>query len=280
MSRCDEFVTVDESLRLGKSFSAKTSETICSEELRAISLKTEVPLKKVQYFALSKSIIPLRYQRNIGTIGVLGQMKLLRTTAVVVGLGGLGGVCLEQIARAGFGEIIAADPDVFDQSNLNRQVLATEDNIGQEKVAVARRRVQEINRALDFTGYPCKFQELPEEVWQRANIVFDCLDNIPDRLILARQCDRGNCPLVHGAIAGYFAEIGIVWPGSKMLETCYQGQTEGIEKELGTPAPTAAMAASIMVTKGIQILTASNLSKEPSIHVINMADDDWETIAL
>jgi len=280
MSPSDDFITTDQSLRLEKFFSRITSENISIEEVRDISLKTEVPLRKVEYFALSKSIIPYRYQRNIGTFGVSGQMKLFRSTAVIVGLGGLGGICLEQISRAGFGGIIAVDPDVFDQSNLNRQVLSTEDNIGQEKVAVAGKRIQEINSALDFTGYVCQFQDLPDEVWQKADIVFDCLDNIPDRLILAGKCDRGNCPLVHGAIAGCFAEVGVVWPGSKMLETCYQGQTEGMEKELGTPAPTAVLAASIMATKGTQVLTGGNLNKESAMHIFNLVDNEWGVITI
>jgi molybdopterin/thiamine biosynthesis adenylyltransferase len=86
--------------------------------------------------------------------------------------------------------------------------------------------------------------------------------------------------LIHGAIAGWYAEVGVVWPGSKMLERYYQGQTEGIEKELGTPASTAMMTASIMAARAGQVLTGSDLSKESKIHVLNLLDNEWQTIKM
>lgn len=218
---------------------------------------------------------PIRYQRNIGTFGVEGQIKLLESTVMVIGLGGLGGSILEQISRAGFGTIIGVDPDVFDQSNLNRQLLSTEHAIGEEKVAAAEKRVQEINSAVSITGHACKLQGLADGLWQGLDMVFDCLDNIPDRLILADKCARADCPLIHGAIAGWYVEVGVVWPGSKMLERYYQGQTEGMEKELGTPASTAMMTASIMAAKAVQVLTGSDLSKESKMHAFNLLDNEW-----
>lgn len=119
----------------------------------------------------------------------------------------MSGNILEQIVRAGFGTIIGVDPDIFDQSNLNRQLLSSEDTLGEEKVAIAEKRIREINSAVDFTGHVCKFQTLPDNLWQTVDMVFDCLDNIPDRLILADKCRHANCPLVHGAIAGWYAEV-------------------------------------------------------------------------
>ena len=279
MSKKDEIIS-DESLRLEEFFVSSESKTISIEEVEDISQNTGIPLRRIECFALGKGLIPLRYQRNIGTFGVEGQIKLLGSTVMLIGLGGLGGSVLEQIARAGFGTIIGVDPDVFDQSNLNRQLLSTEHAIGEEKVAAAKKRVQEINSAVSFTGYACRFQDLPDGLWQEADMVFDCLDNIPDRLILADKCMLADCPLIHGAIAGWYAEVGVIWPGSKMLEKYYQGQTEGIEKKLGTPASTAMMTASIMVAKAVHILAGSNLSKELKMHVFNLLDDEWQTIAM
>ena len=279
MSKRDE-ITSDESFRLEEFFVSSDSKTISIKEIKSISQNTGIPLRRVECFALGKGLIPFRYQRNIGTFGIDGQIKLLRSTVMIIGLGGLGGGVLEQIARAGFGTILAIDSDVFDQSNLNRQLLSTEHAIDEEKVATATKRVHEINSAVSFTGHVCKFQDLPDDLWQEADIVFDCLDNIPDRLILADKCSRADCPLIHGAIAGWYAEVGIVWPGSKMLERYYQGQTEGIEKELGTPASTAMMTASIMAAKAVQILVGSDLSKESKMHIFNLLDNEWQTITM
>ena len=270
----------DESFRLEEFFANSGSDVISIEEVEGISQKTGIPLRKVECFALGKGVIPIRYQRNIGTFGVEGQIKLLESTVMVIGLGGLGGGILEQISRAGFGTIIGVDPDVFDQSNLNRQLLSTEHAIGEEKVAAAQKRVRQINGAVSFTGHVCGLQDLADEFWQGVELVFDCLDNIPDRLTLADKCERANCPLIHGAIAGWYAEVGVVWPGSKMLERYYQGQTEGMEKELGTLASTAMMTASIMAAKAGQVLTGGDLSKELKMHVFNLLDNEWQTITM
>ncbi len=270
----------DESFRLEEFFANSESNVISIKEAEDISRNTGIPLRRVECFSLGKGVIPIRYQRNIGTFGVDGQIKLLESTVMIIGLGGLGGSILEQISRAGFGTIIGVDPDVFDQSNLNRQLLSTEHAIGEKKVAAAEKRVLEINSAVSFTGHACELQDLANELWQGLDMVFDCLDNIPDRLILADKCERVNCPLIHGAIAGWYAEVGVVWPGSKMLEGYYQGQTEGMEKELGTPASTAMMTASIMAAKAGQVLAGSDLSKESKMHVFNLLDNEWQIIAM
>lgn len=273
-------ITPDESSRLEEFFAESESNSISNEEIEGISQNADISLRKVECFALSRGIVPLRYQRNIGTFGIDGQIRLLKSTAIVIGLGGLGGSVLEQIGRAGFGTIIGADQDVCDQSNLNRQLLSTEHTIGQKKVDIAQKRVREINSAVSFAGHACKFQNLPETIWQSADMVFDCLDNIPDRLILADICARADSPLIHGAIAGWYAEVGIVWPNSKMLEEYYQGQTEGMEKELGTPASTAMMTASIMAAKAVQVLAGGDISKESKMHVFNLLDNEWQIITM
>jgi molybdopterin/thiamine biosynthesis adenylyltransferase len=197
-----------------------------------------------------------------------------------VGLGGLGGQLLEQLGRAGVGQIVAVEPDVFDETNLNRQLLSNEANLGKEKVNEAKIRLEKINKAVEFAGFRCCFEELPEDVWEKADLVFDCLDNIDSRLLLAQKCSASNCPLVHGAIAGWYGEVGVVWPGSKMLEKHYQGQREGLEKELGTPVFTAAVAASMMAAKGCQVLMGKYPSEQSTIHFFDLLEDDWENIQL
>jgi len=257
----------------------EASEIDMKQEER-ISAETGICLKKVEWFAIKKGFVPQRYLRNLGTFFSAGQLKLLESTVVLVGLGGLGGQLLEQLGRAGVGQIVAVEPDVFDQTNLNRQLLSNEANLGKEKVNEAKKRLEKINKAVEFAGFRCCFEELPEDVWEKADLVFDCLDNIENRLLLAQKCSVLNCPLVHGAIAGWYGEVGVVWPGSKMLEKHYQGQREGLEKELGTPVFTAAVAASLMAAKGCQILMGKYPSEQSVIHFFDLLEDDWENIQL
>ena len=123
-------------------------------------------------------------------------------------------------------------------------------------------------------------EKVEDDVWEKADLVFDCLDSIVDRLVLARKCSAANCTLVHGAVAGWYGEVGIVRPGSKMLEKHYQSQREGLEKELGTPVFTAAVAASLMAAKGCRILTDKCQSKQSTMHFFDLLADDWENIQL
>ena len=261
-------------------FTGCEASDITVEQMESISAQTRICLRKVEWFAVKNGIVPQRYLLNLGTFSCEGQLKLLESTVVIVGLGGLGGQLVEQLGRAGVGKIIAVDPDIFEETNLNRQLLSNMANLGREKTNEAKGRLEKINKAVEFTGFQCRFDQLPDDVWEKADLVFDCLDNIDDRLALAQKCSISNCLLVHGAIAGWYGEVGVVWPGSEMLDKHYQGQHEGLEKELGTPPFTAAAAASLMAAKGCQILMGKYKSKSSTMHFFDLLEDDWENIHL
>ena len=250
------------------------------EQAEKLASETGFSLKAVQWCALDNGIVPLRYKRNIGTLGIDGQKMLLESTVIVCGLGGLGGNIAEQCARSGVGTIIGVDYDVFDATNLNRQILSANDNLGEKKADQAKKRVQKINPAVDFRACGCKFNELEESDWESADVIFDCLDNIPERLILAEKCAAYELPLIHGAIAGWYGQVAVVYPGSTILEMIYKGQKSGIEDETGTPAFTAAATASIMAAKGIKILAGKESEKKGRILFFDLLDDDWQTIDL
>ena len=195
-----------------------------------------------------------RYARNLGTLGAAGQKTLLSSRVVIVGLGGLGGHVLEQMARAGIGHITAIDPDVFEPSNLNRQILSDVHALGVAKVERAHQRIQQVHPETHFLGLRKRHAQVPEAVWAEADLVFDCLDNITDRLSLAECCARADCALVHGAIAGWYCQVAVVTPGSRLLNRLYPDTGPGLEKELGTPPFTAALCASLMVAQGVKVL--------------------------
>ena len=270
-----------EEKKLIKPYFAGCEDTeITMRRVGEISAETGICLRKVEWFAIKNGIVPQRYLRNLGTFSREGQLKLLESTVVIVGLGGLGGQLVEQLGRAGVGKIITVDPDIFEETNLNRQLLSNEANLGREKTNEAKERLEKINEAVEFTGFQCRFDQLPDDVWEKADLVFDCLDNIDDRLVLSQKCSSSNCPLVHGAIAGWYGEVGVVWPGSEMLQKHYRGQHEGLEKELGTPPFAAAAAASLMAAKGCQILMGKHKSDQSIMHFFDLLENDWENISV
>jgi molybdopterin/thiamine biosynthesis adenylyltransferase len=250
------------------------------EDTQTIATETGMSLEAVEWCALDKKIGPLRYRRNIGTLGFDGQKKLLESTIIVCGLGGLGGHIIEQCARAGVGTIIGVDYDVFDTTNLNRQILSATDTLGEKKVEEAKKRIEKVNPAVEFKGRLCKFADIEDSDWGNADIVFDCLDNIPDRIALAEKCSSHNLPMIHGAIAGWYGQVAVVWPGSTILNIIYKGQKTGIESETGTPPFTAAATASIMAAKGIKILAGKETGKKEQILFFDLLENDWQTIDL
>ncbi len=263
---------------LRKAFEKENLEILSPTAAEKISVAVGVSIRKVEWFALDTSVLPARYQRDIGSLGIDGQKRLLESSSLVVGLGGLGGFVCEQLARLGTGLITAVDFDTFKQTNLNRQLNSNLDNLGEKKTIETKKRIEKINRAVEFFGFDCKFSELPEKIWQGTNIVFDCLDNIEDRLILAHKCSKSNKPLIHGAVAGWYGQVGVIWPGSDALDKIYKNQTQGMEKKLGTPVFTVATTAGIMVAEGVNVLTAKYKKRESKLHCFDLLEDCWQTI--
>jgi len=208
---------------------------------------------------LARGEIPERYRRNIGTIGIEGQKRLLEARVAIVGAGGLGGHIIELLARQGVGFMRIIDGDGFALHNLNRQLLATERTLGMNKAVVATARVAEVNSDVETHAVPAMFTEdNAEELLSGMDVVVDALDSIKSRLLLCRIAQGLKVPLVHAAIAGFTGQVGTILPTGAGLEKIYRtigGSDKGIETELGNPAATPALAAAIQVQEVIKLLT-------------------------
>jgi hypothetical protein len=132
--------------------------------------------RAIEALALQEHIVPCRYLKNLDALRVNEQQSLLQSKVALVGLGGLGGYVLELMARAGIGTITAADGDVFDQSNLNRQLFAREDNLRQSKAQAAQTRLRQINTSVDFQVWNVFLQvEDYTDFLENQNLVVDAL---------------------------------------------------------------------------------------------------------
>lgn len=272
-------LTEKEKAVLNEAFSTEgVDNELTLEQAQRFAEQTQIPLRIVEWFALDNGLTPCRYQRNVGSLGIAGQKKLLESKVIVVGLGGLGGYVLEELARVGVGQIATVDCEVFDETNLNRQLLCEEGNLGKKKVAQAKDRLKRVNKAVEMTGFATPLDELPKEIWHDGDLAFDCLGNIDDRFVLAERCSEAHVPLVHGAIAGWYGQVGVVWPGSGMLKKMYKCLGRGIERNIGTTPFTAAITASLMVAEGIKIMTGKNAGQDQKMLFFDLLDDDWQTI--
>ncbi len=252
--------------------------TISCARAEQIAAESGVPLREVECFALERGIAPLRYALNLGTFTIPGQQKLLKSRVLVVGLGGLGGHVVELLARSGVGRIAAADPDVFEDKNLNRQILSTLSGLGRKKADEAAERLRQINAAVEFTAYAVKFQQLGDEALKGLDLVFDCLDNVADRLALESTCSSKNLVLIHAAIGGWFGQVGIVWPNTGLMQKAFGDKQHGIEKTLGNPPFTPAVTAGLAATLGVKFLLGKIPRRSQRLWFIDLLDDDWEKI--
>lgn len=226
--------------------------------VRQMAEEFDLSPREVEIRALEERILPTRYLRSLGTVGWEGQIRLLKATVAVVGLGGLGGNVVEGLARAGIGRLIIIDGDAFVEHNLNRQILSTEANLGASKVEVAKGHVAEINSAVEVIARPVEAtaESLPQ-LLEGAEVVVDALDRLPTRLTLQDTAQSLAIPMVHGAIAGMVGQVMTILPGDEGLYALYgRGEVpeRGIEAQQGCPTATPMMIAAWQVQEVLKIL--------------------------
>ena len=216
-----------------------------------------------------------RYDKN----GIFSkeEMDKLKTSKVcIVGCGGLGGYILELLARVGIGEITIVDGDRFDESNLNRQVLSNAENLGEIKVAEARKRVQQINAEVKLNPIH-DFLSIDNaiSIIQGSDIVVDALDSIQVRKVLQSACEEVGIPMIHGAIAGWFGQVTTIMPGDRTLDRLYpSGHNKGVETDIGNPSFTPAYVASIEVSEALKVLIGRGEILQNKMMVIDLLDNE------
>lgn len=192
-----------------------------------------------------------RYSRQmmISGWGDAGQEKLKRARVVVAGAGGLGSVILLYLAAAGVGHIRIIDSDKVDITNLNRQVLYTDKDVGREKALAARERLEAMNSDVRVEGIVSVIGE--ENV---SDLVADCpivdaMDNLPTRLLLNRVAVHKRLPLFHGAVYAWEGRATTVVPEkTPCLQCLYQGVLPGKPPVVGiTPGVIGCVQASEVV---------------------------------
>lgn len=250
---------INELKTAGVSSAGGEYQSLSLKAMDAIRNETRLSGRKVEIAALENGVIPTRYHRNIGSIGVSGQLKLLKADVAVIGAGGLGGGVIELLARLGIGGITVVDGETFSEDNLNRQLLCTRVNIGKSKAAAAAERVLEINSAVEVTPHQVFLDaENVDSLIGDCDIVIDALDNIPARFLIQEAAGRLELPLVHGAVAGFIGQLMSVFPGEAGLTALFGPEGEsppgGIEVEAGVPAVTPFLIAAGEVMEALKII--------------------------
>jgi len=220
-----------------------------------------------------------RFARNKQSISETQQEQLAQKKVLVIGCGGLGTHVLEGLARIGLTHIGFCDYDVFEVSNLNRQLNALESTIGESKALMACARIKSINSAIKCKVYTDKYpssailDDLPGY-----DLVIDCLDSIATRKQLEIDCLKFGKTLIHGTIAGHYGYFGVITKDNQLM-AMQANQDDSIEKQLGNPYYIVATVASMQVMLATRVLLGQSYHKN-GFYVIDLADLSIDKIEL
>jgi len=220
----------------------------------------------------------MRYSRNIPALSETECAALQGKTVAVIGCGGLGGYLIEFLARIGVGAIRCVDGDVFEESNLNRQLLSSVSLLGTEKASAAAERIKAIHPQAQATAYPVSLNETnARKLIAGCDAVLDALDNIAARRVLANACQEENIPYIYGAISGWVAQAAICMPGDGLIEALYPEGSAIKDKSVlsFTPALCASMQAALCVK-----LLIGKPVETGKLHYADLLFEEYEQIPM
>ncbi len=198
-----------------------------------------------------------RYARHLvlREVGGPGQQKLKAASVLIVGAGGLGAPAALYLAAAGVGTVMLADPDVVDRSNLQRQIIYAESDVGQPKAEAAADRLAALNPHIFVAGYEGAFDEgTADELVAGVDLVLDGTDDFGARFAVNAACVAEGVTLVSGAIGRWTGQVG-VFEG----RPCYRCLVPEIPPEAETCAVVGVVGALAGVTGSMMALEAVKL---------------------
>ena len=205
----------------------------------------------------------LRYSRHLllEEIDVAGQETLLKSHALVIGAGGLGSATAPYLAAAGVGHITLIDHDRVELTNLQRQIMHTEKNIGISKVNSGKEFLQRLNTGIQIETIEAKATTtLLDELLPTVDIVLDCTDNYATRHLINASCVKHQTPLVSGSALRFDGQVS-VFDSHRSTSPCYAcifSPNEKFEEascsSMGIFSPLVGIIGAIQAAQAIQIL--------------------------
>lgn len=185
-------------------------------------------------------------QTMLPQVGETGQERLKNSRVTVVGAGGLGSPVLTYLSEAGVGNIRIIDGDEVSLSNLNRQFLHSEADLGRKKALSAKEKLLAMNSAVHIDVITERLTaenvyHLMGDRSERTDVVIDCVDNIRTRLTVSEWCLKNNIPLVEGGISGFYGFVTVINRETACLEC--MGYHAGMDKK---PVPAVGATAGII----------------------------------
>jgi sulfur-carrier protein adenylyltransferase/sulfurtransferase len=229
-----------------------------------------------------------RYSRHliIPEVGMVGQKRLKNARVLVIGAGGLGSPALLYLAAAGVGTLGVVDFDVVDESNLQRQIIHGQSDIGKSKALSAKESIAEVNPLVDVVVHETRLDnDNVMEIFAQYDLILDGTDNFATRYLVNDAAVLSNKPYVWGSIFRFEGQVSVFWaehgpqyrdlypspPPPGMVPSCAEGGVLGV---------LCASIGSIMVTEAIKLITGTGEPLIGRLMVYDALEMSYKTLKL
>lgn len=229
----------------------------------------------------------LRYSRHIllDPIGIEGQARIVGAHVLIIGAGGLGSPAALYLASAGVGKITLADGDTVDLTNLQRQILHTQDRVGQAKALSGQAALVRINP--EVTVVPVTERLAGERLATlvaEADAVLDCCDNFDTRHAVNRACVEHRVPLISGAAVRFSGQISVFDP-RRTDSPCYHclfPEGEDVEElrcaVTGIFAPLTGIIGSMQAAETLKLISGAGEPLVGRLLLLNGLTMEWRSV--
>lgn len=220
-----------------------------------------------------------RYSRNILLIGNQGQTKLLKSKVLICGCGGLGSTVIMNLAGSGIGTIGLIDDDVVEVSNLNRQFIHK--NIGEGKVASAKKRILEYNSEITVNTYKIRLdQNNYQSIVKDYDVIIDCFDSYKSKFLLNDIAVETGKTLIHGGVTEYFGQVTVIKPSTPCLRCIFPDIDLGKEVPKGILSPVVSTVASIQSMEAVKQILNTGEPLEGLLLTYNALTNDFKKLKI
>ena len=244
-------------------------------DVKALAHETGLSEREVMCALLDAGFWPERFRRSRSVLSSEGLKRLLLSRVFIAGCGGLGGHVAALLARSGVGSFVLCDPDIFEESNLNRQMFCTESTLGRPKAEVCRESLLDMASYLDVEAHVLAVDEknLPA-LMTGCSAVADGLDSVPKKLMLEEASVKAGLPFVHGSVnreEGFaFIEtagerrLADMWPDAR---ACAEQGDTSFTSAPDTVASSAAGVACLMASLLVRELSRGEVRDSALLHL-------------
>jgi len=239
--------------------------------VKAVSRAARISEREAMCALLDAGFWPERFRRSRSVLSAEGLKRLLRARVFVSGCGGLGGHAAALLARSGVGAFVLCDPDVFEESNLNRQMFCSEAVLGRSKAETAREGLLTMASHLDVQAHVLAVdaENLPG-LLAGCSAVVDGLDSVPKKLMLEEAAAKAGLPFVHGSVNREEGFAFIEAAGRRRLAGMWPDAGEGGSAYAEAPdtvVSSAAGVACLMASLLVKALAAGEVRDSALLHL-------------